>query len=77
MLADCRKGGSKLAKLKTFPITFKMELSGGCAESLMRYLFAWHILYSSLLYSAVSSISNFFLCLKIEFSKERNHVSFL
>ncbi|CAG9532753.1 unnamed protein product [Cercopithifilaria johnstoni] len=35
MLADCRKGGSKLAKLKTFPITFKMELSGGCGESLM------------------------------------------
>ncbi|VDN86941.1 unnamed protein product [Brugia pahangi] len=36
MLADCRKGGSKLARLKTFPITFKMELSGGCGESLMR-----------------------------------------
>ncbi|EFO23679.1 hypothetical protein LOAG_04806 [Loa loa] len=38
MLADCRKGGSKLARLKTFPITFKMELSGGCGESLMRNL---------------------------------------
>uniref|UniRef100_A0A158Q851 Dedicator of cytokinesis protein 6 n=1 Tax=Elaeophora elaphi TaxID=1147741 RepID=A0A158Q851_9BILA len=38
MLSDYRKGGSKLAKLKTFPISFKMELSGGCGESLMRNL---------------------------------------
>ncbi|VDO39454.1 unnamed protein product [Onchocerca flexuosa] len=38
MLADCRKGGSKLARLKTFPVTLKIELSSGCGESLMRNL---------------------------------------
>ncbi|VDM97928.1 unnamed protein product [Thelazia callipaeda] len=36
ILLDCRKSGSKLARLKAFPVTFKMELSGVCDESLMR-----------------------------------------
>ncbi|VDK39752.1 unnamed protein product [Gongylonema pulchrum] len=45
MLMDCRKGSSKLARLKTFPVTFKLELSGSCDESLMRYLF--HLLIDS------------------------------
>ncbi|MCP9262223.1 Dedicator of cytokinesis protein 6 [Dirofilaria immitis] len=38
MLADYRKGGSKLARPKTFPVTLKIELSSGYSQSLMRNL---------------------------------------
>lgn len=37
MLAESRKGGSKIARLKTFPVSLKMEISKGNRESLMRF----------------------------------------
>ncbi|KAM3718831.1 Dedicator of cytokinesis protein [Dirofilaria immitis] len=58
MLADYRKGGSKLARPKTFPVTLKIELSSGYSQSLMsKGIYTVNASYRNLLYIYPRSVN--------------------